>query len=651
MARPIVLSNGELHVGINQYGMVHDFYYPYVGLENHSAGKMLRHKIGVWVDGQVSWLDEPGWDIRLGMVDYALVGHSTARNDSIGILLEMNDFVDVEMSVLMRNFHIVNLRDNQRDVRLFMHQAFVIGDARSNTDTAQYLPNSDAILHYRGRRAFVISGRTHDGRPFDQHSIGIFGIEGHEGTFKDADDGELAGGNVEHGRVDSMLRFRYTLDGHESAHMQYWVAAGTSTREALFIHKQIQEQGLHKRLDILTEWWHEWLTPTLKVAENMPTNRARHFIKSAMILKSHIDKRGAIIASTDTAMLNYSRDAYGYCWPRDGAYVLWPLIRLGYQSEPRRFFEFCRRALHPSGYLMHKYQADGAIGSSWHPYVHDGEVYAPPIQEDETALVLFMFSQFYHLHPDKKVLHEYYDSFIKRMADFMAGYIDETTGLPKPTYDLWEEKFMTTTYTTAVVHASLMAAAELADIMEDSESAVTWRAAADDIEVAAHKHLYNKSRNAFYKGIGIINNDIAPDETIDVSAFFGAFMYGLFPIESDEIKNTYETISHVFSVNPERPGVPRYEHDNYRRVSEGILGNWWFITSLWLAQYANELNDTEKAEKIVSWVEGILGDSTLMAEQINPYDDSQVSIAPLAWSHAEYMATVLDMMTEVDDGK
>ena len=41
----------------------------------------------------------------------------------------------------------------------------------------------------------------------------------------------------------------------------------------------------------------------------------------------------------------------------------------------------------------------------------------------------------------------------------------------------------------------------------------------------------------------------------------------------------------------------------------------------------------------------------LMAQQINPYDDSQVSIAPLAWSHAEYMATVLDMMTEVDDGK
>ena len=59
MSRPIILSNGELHVGLNGYATVHDFYYPYVGLENHAAGTNLRHRIGFWVDGQFSWLDEP----------------------------------------------------------------------------------------------------------------------------------------------------------------------------------------------------------------------------------------------------------------------------------------------------------------------------------------------------------------------------------------------------------------------------------------------------------------------------------------------------------------------------------------------------------------------------------------------------------------
>ena len=47
MSRPIVLSNGEMNVGLNDYGMVHDFFYPYVGFENHNIGADTRHKIGV----------------------------------------------------------------------------------------------------------------------------------------------------------------------------------------------------------------------------------------------------------------------------------------------------------------------------------------------------------------------------------------------------------------------------------------------------------------------------------------------------------------------------------------------------------------------------------------------------------------------------
>lgn len=650
MARPIVLGNGEMHVGINTYGMVHDFYYPYVGLENHSAGSDTRHRLGVWVDGKISWLDEGGWQISCQMADAALVGHVTARNDALGVLLETNDFIDTELSVFMRNFTVVNLRTDEREFRIFLHQAFAIGDSRSNTDTAQYLPDSDAVLHYRGRRAFVISGIHADGSPFDQSTVGLFGIEGREGTYRDADDGELSGAVVEHGRVDSTLRFKLNIKGHDSSSFNYWIAAGTSTREALFIHKQVQDQGINTRLDRTVQWWHEWLEPVLSFSKTMSPDRARRFSLSAMILKSHIDKRGAIIASTDTTMLNYSRDAYGYCWPRDGAYVLWPLMRLGYESEPHRFFEFCRRALHPAGYLMHKYQADGALGSSWHPYVHNDEI-APPIQEDETALVLFMFSQYYHMHPDKKMLHEFYDNFIKRMADFMAGYIDDQTGLPKASYDLWEEVYQTSTYTTAVVHAGLLAAAELAEIMEDAESAVSWRSAANDIQVAAEKHLYNRDRGAFYKGVLSNSDGIQYDQTIDLSSFFGAFMFGLFPIDSEEIRQTFATIQTVFDIDSVQCGAPRYEHDNYRLVSEGILGNWWFITSLWLAQFSNETGDSSRAHAIIEWIEEVAGDTRIMAEQINPFDKSQLSVSPLVWSHAEYMATLIDIYGSSTDAE
>lgn len=366
-----------------------------------------------------------------------------------------------------------------------------------------------------------------------------------------------------------------------------------------------------------------------------------------MLVKSHIDKRGAVIASTDTSMLNYSRDAYAYSWPRDGAYALWPLIRMGYKDEPYRFFEFCRRALNPGGFLMHKYRADGALGSSWHPYLHeDGEV-APPIQEDETALTLFVFSQFYHVTGDETLLKEFYEPMVLPMANFLASYIDAHTGLPKPSYDLWEERFMTTTYTTAVTYAALLAAADLADLRKDSDNAVKWRAAADDIYTSAQKLLFNAKRGAFYRGlIAAKDGTITYDETVDLSSIFGSFMYGLFPVQSEQTQSAIRTAVKLFAPHDKNPGLPRYEDDSYRRIRSTVTGNTWFITSLWLAQYYLETGKEEKAYEILDWVRNAAWKTGVLTEQIDPITGEEVSIAPLTWSQAEYVSTLLDTITD-----
>lgn len=641
MARPIVLSNGELHIGLNEFGLVHDFYYPYVGLSNHSAGPGTRHKVGVWVDGRVSWLDSGEWTFKFRYPQHALIGHTIATNESLQITLEIDDCVDSHMSAFMRNIHIINRSEHPRDVRLFMHQAFAIDDSRSNTDTAQYLPDSDAILHYRGRRAFIVSG-LHNDQPFDQHSIGLFGIEGREGTYKDAEDGELSGGNVEHGRVDSTLRFSVHVDGKSSERVHYWVAVGSSIRESLYIDKQIRQHGVGSRLHTTAKWWRTWLEPAIETAKKIDHDYHDSFIKSVMIIKSQIDKRGAIIASTDTQMLNNNRDAYAYCWPRDGALVLWPLIRIGYTEEPYRFFEFCRRGMHPNGYLLHKYRADGGLGASWHPYIHDGGIVAPPIQEDETALVVFMFAQFYEAHHDSRILRDFYDSLIKPMADWMAEYTDETTGLPKPSYDLWEEKFLTTTFTTATVYAALHAAADLADVSNDKQNAVKWRSAADDIQAQAHKYLFNKDRKCFYKGLIPKDDKIEYDQTIDASSIYGAFMFGLFGMTSDEVVDSVDTYLRTFHTDNGIVAYPRYEYDAYHRVDPNSLGNWWFISTLWMAQYSIETNQPELARSVLTWINGISSQTSIMSEQISPIDHSLISPSPLTWSHAEYLSTLLD---------
>ena len=114
MSRPVVLSNGEMHVGLNKYGLVHDFYFPYVGQENHTAAKNLRHRVGVWVDGKLSWLDDGSWDVGIAYHDDVLVSRITATHAELSVAIEFDDFVDSSSTSFMRNIHVINHAEQER---------------------------------------------------------------------------------------------------------------------------------------------------------------------------------------------------------------------------------------------------------------------------------------------------------------------------------------------------------------------------------------------------------------------------------------------------------------------------------------------------------------------------------------------------------
>ena len=148
------------------------------------------------------------------------------------------------------------------------------------------------------------------------------------------------------------------------------------------------------------------------------------------------------------------------------------------------------------------------------------------------------------------------------MANFLSSYIDNRTHLPKPSYDLWEEHFMVTTYTTAVVQAALFAAANLADQRQDEVSAVAWRTVAEDIKQAAQERLYDGRQKAFRKGLRRNKNGTyTPDETIDMSGVYGAFIYDL--VGDNELDDVVKTALDRFGFVLDKPGLPRYEGDAY----------------------------------------------------------------------------------------
>ncbi len=643
MARSVILGNGQLTVGLNEIGLVHDFYYPYVGLDNLTTARSVHHEIGVWIDGTFSWVSSDGWETSVDFETDALVSIVTWRNEALGVELTSNDFVDPYVNAFCRQIQVTNLAETHREIRIFLHQVFQISRA-GRADTALYVPEDNYIFDYKGRCGLLIYGQQAGGQGFDQYSIGNYGIEGKEGTYKDAEDGTLSNNPVEHGGVDTVLRFVCSLESQSSTTIDYWIVAADSQYAAEKLHDELKQEGLTGRLAGTREWWTKWFATGIEKIHAIDPAYQAMVKKSLLVIKAHTDKRGGIIASCDSSIYNFGRDYYSYVWPRDGAYAIWPLIRLGYNSEARHFFEFCRDIITPEGYLMHKYQPDRAIGSSWHPLVH-GDRKELAIQEDETAGVIYMLGEYYAHTKDDAFVNGLYPTLIQPAANFMAEFIDEQTGLPHASYDLWEEKFATHTYTVALTYQALLVAADFAEQFEYPDDAVRWRAVAETI-AANSAVFFDSERQLFRKGYLLqTDGSLAFDNTLDISSLYGAVMYGGKDFNLERISQTAEAVERILLDQSPSGGSPRYEHDNYFVSDPPFMGNPWFVTTLWMAQYYVRIGKLDQARHYIDWTISKALPSGVLSEQINPETSEILSVTPLVWSHAELINTALDIST------
>lgn len=650
MGRSVILGNGALAVGLDEKGHVHDFYYPYVGLENLTTARSMHHRVGVWINGSFSWIDDTDvWQSNVTLDENALISTTTWINSSQSIELISTDFVDYKYDAFCRIVEVKNNSDTEKEVRLFFHQVFEISRA-GRGDTAMYVPHGNYILDYKGRICLLISGQAKTNQAiFDQYSVGNYGIEGKAGTYMDAEDGELSCNNVEHAGVDSVIRFSLNLQPSESETVDYYVVAGTSQPACEKIHAELDD-GLDERLIANKVYWENWLNPVQDTISDYDTQQKANLKKSLMTIKAHIDKRGGIIASCDSSIYNYGRDYYSYVWPRDGAYAIWPLIKLGYVDEPKKFFKFCADIITDEGYMMHKYQPDRAIGSTWHPLIRNGQTELA-IQEDETAIIIFMLSEYLSYSGDIDFIKDVYDRLIKTPAEFLSFYTDEETGLPHPSYDLWEEKFLTTTYTTSVVYRGLVCASEIAKTLGDDEFSVNCKHAADSL-LEKYQVFRLPDGGGYRKGFLLQpDGSLQFDDTLDVSSFYGVMVYGYYNPDSaaSDISNSVKQLLSELSNKESAEGMPRYTDDYYFRISPNSPPNPWIITTLWMAQFYIKIGQIDEAKRIIDWTHSKMMSTGILSEQINPYNGSPISVTPLVWSHAEYINTILELNQRINN--
>ena len=330
----------------------------------------------------------------------------------------------------------------------------------------------------------------------DQWATGLTKIQGKEGTWRDAEDGTLGGNPIAQGSVDSTIALHITLEAGASGTLYYWVACGETFEDVTRINRLVRDREPHTLIDRTAAYWRLWVNKNEYDFGMLPDALVREYKQSLLILRTQIDRDGGILAANDSDITSLVRDTYSYVWPHDGALVAHALDLADQLGLAQRFFDFAGRVITKEGYFLHKYNPDGSIASSWHPWLF-ANMKELPIQEDETGLVLWALWQHFEKFRDVEFVKPYYRAIVTRAADWMMSYLDVETQLPLPGWDLWEERRGVHAYTLGATWAGMMAAANFADAFGEDARAWNYRRVAKNIKTATEKYLWQDSTGRF----------------------------------------------------------------------------------------------------------------------------------------------------------
>ncbi|XAL99724.1 glycoside hydrolase family 15 protein [Phycisphaeraceae bacterium D3-23] len=700
MPRNIPVGNGQMLVAFDDQYQIRDLYFPFVGQENQVDERPC--KFGVWGKlpaerlknknerrrSHVYWSDS-GWDRSLKYRPDTLATDVEMTCDDLMVQLRCSDVVDYHRPVMVRRIEVANQSDEEREVRLLHHHNFHLYGTDVG-DTAYYDPQLKCMIHYRKERYIMCGFYLDSEQRTDQYATGNSGFGGAEGTWRDAEDGQLGMNAIAQGSVDSTILCSVKLAPHETRTAYLVIGCGHSYNDCEELNAFLHEHGPQHVIDRTEAYWKLWLTAARTgeprrqsdIENGTPSPALSERVddlykRSLLVVRTQIDSGGAILAANDSDYLQYNRDTYSYLWPRDGAFVADAMDAAGFPDVSRRFYAFCARVINKRGMFLHKYCPDGSPGSSWHPWVDAKGQPQMPIQEDETALVIWSLWRHYARNRDIEFVRPLWVKMIQPAADFMCKYRDPDTKLPLPSYDLWEERWGVHAFTVATVYGGLRAACKFAESFGDNERASKYNQAAEEVRDAFCGYLWSKDHGRFLRRINPIDTDrvagfmadlfdgrepqpthadaplgdtvwYEPDLNVDAS-MFAIFSMGLLPADDERVKATMKAVEDRLTIKTPVGGVARYVNDYYQQVSqdtENIPGNPWFICTLWMADYriacARTEPELEEARVYLDWVAERALPSGVLAEQVHPETNAPLSVSPLTWSHATVVATVVN---------
>jgi len=463
------------------------------------------------------------------------------------------------------------------------------------------------------------------------------------------------------------LTARIDLD-HSGGEFTLALGFGKDTENAAGNAISSLRDGFDKAKHDYIAGWQDWV----KTHPAVDRDRAGKGDLSAIslaVLRTHESKKspGAFIASLSIpwGFSKGDKDLGGYhlVWSRDMVETAGGLLAAGAHDDVLRILSYLQTTQQPDGHWAQNMWLDGS------PYWNG-------IQMDETALPILLTDLAYRDKAlDKAAITQFWP-----MVKNAAGYLVRNG--PVSPQDRWEEDPGYTPFTVAAEIAALLAAADLADLNNETAIGTYLREIADVWNASIERWMYiadtDWSRKYGVKGYYIristegqktgaghfrdkidVQNVSAAKETMLarhlVSADFLALVrFGLRTPGDPRIVDTLKVIDGLLKIEtPSGATWHRYNDDGYGEHQDGSpfdgtgVGRGWPLLTGERAHYELMAGRTEDAKELRGAMESFANNGGLISEQV--WDQPDIpqrelyfghpsgSAMPLVWAHAEYL--------------
>jgi glucoamylase len=612
-----ILGNGSLLVTISERGEIERLFWPNVDHGQH-LGEL---RLGVERDGTTAWLDDAPCSWGQAYAAGSSVLRTTADLD--GTSVEITDLVTPAEPVLVRA-----IRSSSAERLVVRIAPSLDGDERSGAGYVD--PGSGALVFYLRGVALAVALTADDTTT----------------TLRESNGREATQDVVVHrAPVDG------TVSGALSGEARVLVAFGATPDEAIARLRRPADVAFDVLVAERTAYDRETIALARPAAGEAAVGDL--YARSLLVLEQLTDRQtGATIAAPEFDPTFEQSGGYGFVWPRDLGYVVLSFLAAGRGDLAVPALRWLAREQAPEGLWLQRYWTDGSLAPSWGLH-----------QLDETGMAVFAYEAAWRELGDAALDRELWPS-ARAAADFLCGFMDEETGLPLASVDLWEQKDGQHSYSAAATYGGLAAAAAMAARHEPSLEG-RYHEAAERVRVAIDEHLWSEKHGRYLRSRWVGRSDELGEEPpaafarplryptkavrsvdredarVDSSLLGLAWPFRAVDPASPRMRATLEAVERGLRLDD--GGVLRHEEDDYAG------GNPWIISTLWLGLAERQVADGAGHEASLAYALARQTSLGLLPEQVTR-DGHPAWVVPLGWSHAMLILAARPELALIRDG-